>query len=181
MHTRIRPGYAKKGTQPMSYEPSRNQKESLFTELVSTATSGGYHLNPDRDFTDELLTGLLINNKRYGYMSCPCRLGTGNKKEDLDIICPCIYRDADLNDFNSCYCGLYVSHRAIIEHLSVTSIPERRGQKQSNEKEAKPTTKKMKFPIWRCTVCGYLCARIEAPETCPICKAEQNRFEKFID
>ncbi|MGD0237952.1 MAG: rubredoxin-like domain-containing protein, partial [Syntrophorhabdales bacterium] len=32
----------------------------------------------------------------------------------------------------------------------------------------------------RCKVCGYLCAREEPPETCPICSAKQERFERFM-
>lgn len=33
--------------------------------------------------------------------------------------------------------------------------------------------------VWRCRVCGYLCARAGPPETCPICKAGRERFEPF--
>jgi rubrerythrin len=33
--------------------------------------------------------------------------------------------------------------------------------------------------VWRCRVCGYLCARPEPPETCPICKVSRERFEEF--
>jgi rubrerythrin len=29
-------------------------------------------------------------------------------------------------------------------------------------------------------VCGYLCAREEAPGICPICKAKKERFERFM-
>jgi len=36
------------------------------------------------------------------------------------------------------------------------------------------------FPIWRCKVCGYLCARDEPPAVCPICRARKERFEKFL-
>ena len=50
-------------------------------------------MNPDVEFTKELVKGILVNEKRYGYWNCPCRLASGNKEEDLDIICPCDYRD----------------------------------------------------------------------------------------
>ena len=30
-------------------------------------------------------------------------LQTALKEEDLDIICPCDYRDPDLTDFGTCY------------------------------------------------------------------------------
>ena len=35
------------------------------------------------------------------------------------------------------------------------------------------------YPVWRCRVCGYLCARDSPPEICPICKAKKDRFERF--
>jgi rubrerythrin len=35
------------------------------------------------------------------------------------------------------------------------------------------------LPVWRCKVCGYLCAREFPPPICPICKAKADRFEPF--
>ncbi|MGD2166168.1 MAG: ferredoxin:glutaredoxin reductase, partial [Anaerolineae bacterium] len=35
------------------------------------------------------------------------------------------------------------------------------------------------MPVWRCRVCGYLCARERPPGRCPICKATQERFDRF--
>jgi len=40
--------------------------------------------------------------------------------------------------------------------------------------------KTLSHPVWRCRVCGYLCARDEAPGVCPICKAKKERFERFL-
>jgi ferredoxin-thioredoxin reductase catalytic chain len=39
---------------------------------------------------------------------------------------------------------------------------------------------KLPLPVWRCRVCGYLCARDGPPEVCPICKARKERFERFM-
>ncbi|MDT8396896.1 MAG: ferredoxin:glutaredoxin reductase, partial [bacterium] len=36
------------------------------------------------------------------------------------------------------------------------------------------------YPVWRCKVCGYLCAREHPPGKCPICKADKDRFERFM-
>jgi len=36
------------------------------------------------------------------------------------------------------------------------------------------------LPVWRCKVCGYLCAREQPPGICPICKATRERFERFV-
>ncbi len=90
--------------------------------------------------TRRLLNGLLVNEKRYGYPSCPCRLASGNKEDDLDIICPCDYRDPDLDDYNACYCSLYVSQAAMEGKVKIGSIPERRPprEKRLKMKSRKP-------------------------------------------
>ncbi len=71
---------------------SPEEVDRLYERLKREAEAGGYHLNPDVEFTKELVRGLLVNEKRYGYWSCPCRLASGRKEEDIDIICPCDYR-----------------------------------------------------------------------------------------
>ena len=158
--------------------------DKIFNILNKQAESAGYHLNPDIDFTKELIKGLIVNGKRYGYWACPCRLASGNKKEDLDIICPCDYRDADLNEFNSCYCALYVSKGVVEGNIDLEPVPERRPTVEEIDKKDKIDIKKIGMdldkPVWRCKVCGYLCGRDEPPEVCPICKANKERFVRFM-
>ncbi len=81
----------------------QEEVDKLYERLNKDAEAYGYHLNPDREFTKELVRGIVVNNKRYGDWNCPCRLASGNQQEDLDIICPCDYRDADLTDYETCY------------------------------------------------------------------------------
>ncbi|MCJ7507420.1 MAG: ferredoxin:glutaredoxin reductase [candidate division Zixibacteria bacterium] len=165
---------------------NQQQIDKLYDRLKKEAESGGYHLNSDMEFTKELVKSLLINERRYGYWACPCRLASGRKEENLDIICPCDYRDPDLNDYGTCYCALYVSKDALDGKKKVSSIPERRPTKNQREKLKEKNSKfdlnktSLPYPIWRCKVCGYLCARNEPPEVCPICKAKKERFEKFM-
>jgi len=64
--------------------------EELYLKLKRDAEGSGYNLNPDAEFAKELAKGLLENEARYGYQACPCRLASGKKQEDLDIICPAI-------------------------------------------------------------------------------------------
>lgn len=159
--------------------------DNLFKKLNTEAMQGGYNLNPNIEFTRELLNGLLVNEKRYGYMSCPCRLASGTKNDDLDIICPCDYRDPDLAEYNACFCGLYVSERVLKKEAIIKSIPERRPDEAERKlgktkNENSEYLKSLPLPVWRCKVCGYLCAREEPPEVCPICKARKERFERFI-
>ncbi len=84
-------------------EPTAAEVDQLRDRLRREAEAAGYHLNPDVEFTKALVRGMILNERRYGYWACPCRLASGKKAEDLDIICPCDYRDADLTDYGSCY------------------------------------------------------------------------------
>ena len=165
-------------------EITQAEVDKLYGKLNQEAETAGYHLNPDVEFTKNLARSLIINERRYGYQACPCRLASGNKPDDLDIICPCDYRDPDLNDYDACYCALYVSGAALKGEKKIVSIPERR---PSPEKRRKRKTKsrtgtplKLSQPVWRCKICGYLCAREQPPEVCPVCKAKKDRFERFI-
>jgi ferredoxin-thioredoxin reductase catalytic subunit len=100
--------------------------ESLYELLSSYAASQGIQLNDDREYVLEILKGLLTNEKRYGYRSCPCRLAAGTRERDNDIICPCIYRDPDIKEYGSCYCGLYVTQEWNEGSVRHPSVPERR-------------------------------------------------------
>ncbi len=168
----------------MSERPqvSVNEIESYYNKLREDGESGGYNLNPDIEFTRDLVEGLIVNEKRYGYPACPCRAANGNRKEDLDIICPCDYRDPDLDEFEACFCGLYVSKRVIENKLSIDSIPERRPlpKDRNTAHSSEVSVLNITVPVWRCRVCGYLCAREKPPEICPICKVKKDRFERFL-
>jgi ferredoxin-thioredoxin reductase catalytic subunit len=171
-----------------NFDISSEEIEKLYLKLFNEAAAVGYHLNPDTAFTKDLVKALLINEKRYGYWACPCRLALGIKDKDLDIICPCDYRDPDLNEYGQCYCALYVSEDIAKGLKPSFSIPERRGVipplagqvKPSPTAELKTAPFELPMPVWRCKVCGYLCAREAPPEVCPICKVKKERFERFI-
>lgn len=77
--------------------------EARVERLARDAQVGGYHLNGDTGLLNDLAEGLQANEARYGYPSCPCRKASGDRQRDLDIICPCDYRDADLTEFGACY------------------------------------------------------------------------------
>jgi ferredoxin-thioredoxin reductase catalytic subunit/rubredoxin len=158
----------------------------LFERLNREAEVGGYHLNPDRDLTLGLVAGLYKNQQRYGYSMCPCRLAFAEKAKDLDLICPCDYRDPDLDEFGACYCGLYITKALMDGVIQNRVVPERRpteyvlhGFMRATREVAPGRTVKTLLPVWRCRVCGYLCARAQPPEVCPVCKAKKDRFEPF--
>jgi ferredoxin-thioredoxin reductase catalytic chain len=172
------------------------ERQAILHSMQKNATENGYFLCPDAQLLNDLIDGLATNTNRYGYGSCPCRVSCGSKKYDVDIICPCEYRDADIDEFGMCYCGLFVSKQIKENPSQMGPIPERRPReiqdaafsaietKQHTSVKAKKipvqsTTSVSAIPVWRCSVCGYLCAREIPPPICPICKAKSERFEQF--
>ncbi|MCX6100041.1 MAG: ferredoxin:glutaredoxin reductase, partial [Candidatus Bipolaricaulota bacterium] len=64
---------------------------------------------------------------------------------------------------------------------TLTSVPERRPPAAARRatKAEGPLPRAEGMRVWRCRVCGYLCARERPPAVCPICKATSVRFEIF--
>jgi ferredoxin-thioredoxin reductase catalytic subunit/rubredoxin len=168
----------------MSIDVGEKELDKFYKKVKEDVEAHGYHLNPDVEFTKYLLKNILLNEKRYGYGACPCRLAADNKEEDLDIICPCDYRDPDLNEYDACYCGLYVSGDILEGKKELVSISERRPSPHEREQTKTRAFEQISFsseiPVFRCSVCGYLCAREEPPELCPICKVSKERFKRFM-
>lgn len=100
--------------------------ETLQKTLKKTQEPLGYFFNSNQEQVEALLSGLITNKNRYGYMSCPCRLASGSREKDKDIICPCIYRKPDVAEYGSCYCGFYVSAAWNEEKILRRPVPERR-------------------------------------------------------
>ena len=103
-----------------------NEVEKLYETLRKIQEPKGYYFNKDKKRVFELLEALLLNKKRYGYMSCPCRLALGDREKDQDIVCPCVYREPDVKEYGSCYCNLYVSKEWNEEKIPHEYVPERR-------------------------------------------------------
>jgi len=167
--------------------------EELRDRLSREAEASGYHLNPDAARTGRIVRGLLSNEARHGYRSCPCRLAVSDRAKDADIVCPCDYRDADLGEWGACFCGLYVSGAVLRGERKLEPVPERRPARRASAGQpssspvpsaraapAEVPAAGLSHPVWRCRVCGYLCARERPPEACPVCKAGSDRFERFL-
>ena len=103
-----------------------NKAEQLYEALRPIQEAKGYYFNEDRERVLELISALLFNKARYGYMSCPCRLASGDRDKDNDILCPCVYRGPDVEEYGSCYCNLYVSEAWNEKKMSRVYVPERR-------------------------------------------------------
>lgn len=165
--------------------------ENIKKRVENDAKANGYYLTPDPEMLQDLLEGLKKNEERYGYPSCPCRLASGKLELDKDIICPCYYRDPDVNDYGQCYCALYVS-KDVHESKKIQQIPERRPiekqgrayslsteEKQTQKPQDETEPKETNMELWYCQQCGYVCFRDDPPYVCPICKAKKEMFSKI--
>ncbi len=180
--------------------------EQAWQRAESDARTNGCYLNPDKEFVRDLMEGIVRNEERYGYPSCPCRLASGKLELDRDIICPCDYRDPDVLEYGCCYCALFVRKDVAEGKNPTRSIPERRPKEiqdraniATTEAPALETTAKAETPpkvasvetvvpgkettvtrkLWYCRQCGYVCFREEPPYICPICKAKRELFAQI--
>jgi ferredoxin-thioredoxin reductase catalytic chain len=108
-----------------------SEAEDIYERLQRVNEPKGYFFNTKKQMALELIEGLLVNKQRYGYMSCPCRLASGNREADKDIICPCDYREPDVKEYGSCYCNLYVSKEWNQGSIPHRTVPERRPPEKS--------------------------------------------------
>lgn len=134
-------GYKEQATKKLlGFDETEKQEEKAATECVAEdpdvekayerlqkfSEKKGYFLNPDKAFVKNLVKSLLLNQERYGYWACPCRLASGNREKDRDIICPCDYMKLDVQEFGACYCALYVSEEVTQGEMEARTVPERR-------------------------------------------------------
>lgn len=178
--------------------------EQVRRRAEADAKTFGYYLTPQSDLLQGFLEGLKINEDRYGYPLCPCRLTSGKFEYDRDIICPCDYRDPDVAEYGACYCRLYVN-KEVYESKNLPEVPERRPlEKQARAygieateqvppqgAQGKPPTPtpatiqaersktEVKKKLWYCKQCGYVVFREDPPYICPICKAKKEMFAEI--
>lgn len=103
-----------------------SEVEKLYGLLKKAQEPKGFYFSNDKKMVFDLIQGLVDNKNRYGYMCCPCRLASGEREKDKDIMCPCIYREADVEKYGSCYCNLYVSNEWNAGSIPHDYVPERR-------------------------------------------------------
>ncbi|HUX98203.1 MAG TPA: ferredoxin-thioredoxin reductase catalytic domain-containing protein [Candidatus Deferrimicrobium sp.] len=100
------------------------EKTRKYVKMVSEHR--GWPLQPDEKWLNGLIEGLATNLDRFGYRSCPCRLASGDKEQDKDIICPCQYAEPDIAEYGHCYCSLFWSKEFLASGKPHRNIPERR-------------------------------------------------------
>lgn len=121
-----------------SYSKAEGIKMDMETEegmreyIKKVADTNNWILNRDRQTLDDLIDGLLENKKSHGYQSCPCRLASGKRDIDRDLICPCDYAPPDIKEYGACYCNLYLDPSFYEKGVEFIAVPERRPVEKEN-------------------------------------------------
>ena len=83
--------------------------EDLKAYMGPFAATLGYVFNTETEFVDEVLRSELEILEATGDVYCPCRIRTGDPKEDVRIICPCIpFHAEQFAAIRKCWCGLFI-------------------------------------------------------------------------
>jgi nitrite reductase/ring-hydroxylating ferredoxin subunit/ferredoxin-thioredoxin reductase catalytic subunit len=83
--------------------------EDLKAYMGPFAASLGYRFNRDDDFVEAVLSAEIGILREAGDVYCPCRIRTGDPKEDARIVCPCIpFHMVQFAGLRKCWCGLFV-------------------------------------------------------------------------
>jgi ferredoxin-thioredoxin reductase catalytic subunit len=101
-------------------------KKGMVEYVTQVAHKNDWILNKDETTFSDLIDGLLDNKKSHGYQSCPCRLASGKRDLDRDLICPCDYASPDIEEYGACYCNLYLRHDFYEKNVDFIAVPERR-------------------------------------------------------
>jgi len=81
-----------------------NEKaRKLIEEYSEYAQKFGFSLNPDKGVVEQLVKGLLYNEKKYGKKYCPCR-----RTHTDEEVCPCAYHKMEIEKQGHCHCFLFV-------------------------------------------------------------------------
>ena len=99
--------------------------EDVRDYITRIAQRKDWKLTENQEALNDLIDGLKVNFNRYGYYNCPCRDSQNDRELDRDIICPCRYAEADIEEFGHCYCSLYFK-KDYDQSKPLSMIPERR-------------------------------------------------------
>jgi len=84
-------------------------KTDIRRRLERYVVRTGIQFNPDADYVDQVITGLAMRQQKHGRAYCPCRMPTGDRKEDAKLTCPCRWHREEIERDGTCRCKLFVA------------------------------------------------------------------------
>jgi len=104
----------------MEIEARKRELREWFGRVVDVL---GYKFSPDEELVDFLLEQEVLLERKTGAPYCPCQGRTGNREEDMVIVCPCIpFHRKHFDVMKRCWCGLFV-HKDVAEPSALPQIP----------------------------------------------------------
>jgi ferredoxin-thioredoxin reductase catalytic chain len=92
----------------MNEKMNNSANEEEFTKNANEyAESAGIKLNLDKEAVANVVKGLFKNKGTKGEFYCPCRITSGNKEKDKDLICPCVFHRGEIELQEHCRCFLF--------------------------------------------------------------------------
>lgn len=88
-------------------EDLEKEKERVRDFVKKYCSFTGFHVNPDMNVAEVIITGLAKNKCERGARYCPCRIVTGNTEEDKGKICPCKWHKEEIERDGHCHCLLF--------------------------------------------------------------------------
>ncbi|MDD1743725.1 MAG: hypothetical protein LUO85_03775 [Methanomassiliicoccales archaeon] len=86
-----------------------DQVDQLVKIWEDFTVKNDFRLWDEKESVKTLAQGEIENQKNKGLKFCPCRITTGDKKKDLDLICPCNFKiQKTWKEYGECWCGLFV-------------------------------------------------------------------------
>src|SRR5512135_3753003 len=73
----------------MSVSKTTIDREQFRKAIAAFTEKNEFQVNPDKERVEMLLDGVIANEQNHGLKYCPCRLSSGDFKQDLLLICPC--------------------------------------------------------------------------------------------
>jgi len=84
----------------MKYDDNLNRIEMI-------AQVKGLVLNKDIERIKKVVGLMTDNFNNHGYYFCPCKQINDIPEKGVDITCPCLELDKELEDIGSCHCRLF--------------------------------------------------------------------------
>ncbi|MEE9585090.1 MAG: ferredoxin-thioredoxin reductase catalytic domain-containing protein [Candidatus Brocadiales bacterium] len=90
-------------------EPSLEQVEREVRErLEKWLALTPYRFNPETAVVGTIIRGIAIRKIKAGGEYCPCRVLSGDAKNDSKLVCPCVFHKAEIERDGICLCALFV-------------------------------------------------------------------------
>jgi ferredoxin-thioredoxin reductase catalytic chain len=85
------------------------RKDELRRMYANVIDKLGYDWSADYELVEFLLDQEVTLEEKHGSPFCPCQGLTGDRDEDMLIVCPCIpFHREHFDKMKRCWCGLFV-------------------------------------------------------------------------